>query len=490
MLDRIITGDKVDKLAYKDAVEELRVALLEAQRTLMERKHSVVVLLGGSDALGVHECTNLLHEWMDPRGLQVNFFDEPTDEERQRPRYYRYWRHLPSHGRMALFSNAWTTRAVMMHLAGKLDKAGFDLGLSHARRFERMLANDGTLILKFWIHIDRDELKKRRNKAKDDPDTYWFFSEDDRRWYKQFEQSKDVVSYALEETHAPHAPWHVIDGKHKRGRNLTVVSTLLDALRRRNAEEPRQSSASLDSFRVRALPSRLDQVDLSQQLEKDSYNERLVEAQRKLLSLSREAMRRGRSTVMAFEGWDAGGKGGAIRRLTQAMDAEHYRVIPIAAPTEDELAHHYLWRFWNQLPLAGRCTIFDRSWYGRVLVERVEGYCDEAAWRRAFDEINEFEQQMTENGQLLIKFWLHIDQDEQLRRFKERENTPRKAHKITADDYRNREKWDRYLIAVNDMLERTDTTFAPWHVIPGNDKRYARVTIAETVVKALERHLA
>jgi polyphosphate kinase 2 (PPK2 family) len=187
---------------------------------------------------------------------------------------------------------------------------------------------------------------------------------------------------------------------------------------------------------------------------------------------------------------DAGGKGGAIRRITNAIDARLYQTIPIAAPTDEEKDHHYLWRFWRHIPRSGRVTVYDRSWYGRVLVERVEGFATEAEWKRAYLEINEFEEQLVESGIILFKFWMHIGQDEQLRRFKAREEVPYKQHKITDEDWRNREKWDQYKAAVNEMVIRTSTEYAPWELIPGNDKPYARIAVLQTICGGLRKALA
>ena len=230
----------------------------------------------------------------------------------------------------------------------------------------------------------------------------------------------------------------------------------------------------------------LESVDLSKRLERDDYREKLRREQRRLSRLSVKAREAGLSSVLAFEGWDAGGKGGIIRRLTQAMAARDYAVHPTAAPTEEERAHHYLWRFWRELPGAGRMAIFDRSWYGRVLVERVEGFASAAQWRRAYSEIADFEDQLLESGVVLLKFWLHIDPDEQLRRFQAREETPYKKHKITRDDFRNRERWGDYLAAVDEMVERTHTRQAPWILVPANDKRWARIEVLRAVCRALE----
>jgi polyphosphate kinase 2 (PPK2 family) len=211
--------------------------------------------------------------------------------------------------------------------------------------------------------------------------------------------------------------------------------------------------------------------------------------QGRLNLLSRAAYREKISTVVVLEGWDAAGKGGLIRRVTPAIDARHYRVIPIAAPTEEERRYHYLWRFWRQLPRAGQVTLFDRSWYGRVLVERVEGFASEEEWRRAYAEIDDFEEQLVSHGMVVVKFWIHIDQEEQLARFKLRAETGYKQYKITDEDFRNREQWDAYEVAVNDMVERTSTDFAPWHLIEGNDKRHARIQALRILCQRLEERL-
>ena len=233
----------------------------------------------------------------------------------------------------------------------------------------------------------------------------------------------------------------------------------------------------------------LSGVDLSQTLDKDEYRTQLGKQQGRLHRLALEARHRGVGTVLAFEGWDAAGKGGVIRRITGALEAGDYRVIPVAAPTEDERKYHYLWRFWRDLPPAGKFVIFDRTWYGRVLVERVEGFAAPAEWQRAYDEINDFESQLVERGYLVAKFWLHISQEEQLARFKAREETAYKAHKITAEDYRNRERWDDYIKAVDQTILRTTSDAAPWHVIPANDKRLARIATLKAVNKGLARVL-
>ncbi len=215
----------------------------------------------------------------------------------------------------------------------------------------------------------------------------------------------------------------------------------------------------------------------------------LSKLQQEINELSWEAYKQRRSVVLVFEGVDAGGKGGAIRRITSAVDARLYRTMSVAAPTDEEKAHHYLWRFWRHVPRAGHMIIYDRSWYGRVLVERVEGFASEADWRRAYSEINEFEEQLVENGAILLKFWLQVSDEEQLRRFQDREDTPYKRYKITDEDWRNREKGPEYKSAVNEMVARTSTEHAPWTLVEGDDKPYARVKVLTTVCDAMRKAL-
>jgi polyphosphate kinase 2 (PPK2 family) len=297
---------------------------------------------------------------------------------------------------------------------------------------------------------------------------------------------------AIRKTSTGPNPWQLVESTDSRYRNLTVAEKILEAVTRRLAQRDLPNETSLPPKVVSPTPTAnpvtvLDTVDQSRSLPPEQYSTELDRWKSKLFQQAHKAAEHDVSTVLVFEGWDAAGKGGIIRRLTQAMDATLYRVVPIGAPTEDELAHHYLWRFWRQLPRAGHVAIFDRSWYGRVMVERVEGFATEAEWSRAYPEINDFEEQLVEHGIVLLKFWLQIDADEQLRRFKDREATPFKQFKITPDDWRNRDRWNDYELAANDMIARTSTEYARWNLIAANDKRSARVEVIKTVCRALTR---
>lgn len=483
MLEAAEQGLTVSKDEFAAAEPGLRVDLINAQYDLQNADFSVVLLIAGDDRIGMNEIIQFLHEWMDGRYLQTHIFQLPTREEKQRPRFWRYWRALPPQGRIGVYVGAWPLNAVADRVRGRIDGDGFARRLGYIRQFEQDLANDGTLVLKFWLHVPKKSLKKRLKRAKKDKQDSWQVEETDWEIYDVYDRAMPRIETLLETTHTDSCPWQVVDCSNDRSRNLSFAKTLLGALQQRLASAPAAPAVEPTAAN---FPDVLGEVDLSQSLEKEEYNEALNTYQARLAKLSREARAQGLSTVLAFEGWDAGGKGGVIRRITQAMAVRDYRVIPVAAPTEEERVRHYLWRFWRQLPPAGQTLIFDRSWYGRVLVERVEGFSPEAAWRRAYDEINDFEAQLGDHGMVVQKFWLHIDPEEQLRRFKAREQTSYKKYKITEEDYRNREKWDDYVAAVNEMVARTSTGRAPWHLIAANDKRSARIQVLKALCKALK----
>ena len=475
MLEVAEVGAEVSRREYEAQVPALRVDLLNAQFEVRDADFPVVVILAGDDRQGVNELVHLLHEWMDARYMPVHAFGPPTDGERARPPFWRYWRALPGRGQMAILFGAWPVSCVADRVQGELGEADFERRLDHIERTERALADAGALLLKFWIHVPKKELARRVKKARKRG-----LRADERDWrvYEVYDEALPIVERMLRRTHRSGAAWEVVEGTDWRHRNLSVARGLLSALSARLEAGPRPVSEVETSGSVPAL---LESVDLSKRLEVDAYREKRDERQARLARIWARAREQERSAVLVFEGWDAAGKGGVIRRITQALDARDYRVVPIAAPSPEEKAHHYLWRFWRQLPRSGRLLVFDRSWYGRVLVERVEGLAREDEWRRAYAEINDFEEQIVDHGIPLLKFWLHIDPEEQLRRFRAREQTPYKKYKLTDEDYRNRDRWDDYTLAVNEMVARTGGEPAPWHLVPANDKRWARVEVLDRV---------
>jgi len=495
MFEAAEVGRKIAKSEFKRREPELHTRLLDAQRALRETDIPVIVVISGVEGAGKGALVNRLNEWLDSRGMQTFAFWDESDEERERPFFWRFWRTLPERGTIALMFGSWYTRPIINRVFGKIDPSAYEKDLTRIAEFERMLTKDKALVFKIWCHMSKKAQRKRLARESGHALRDWKLSPLARRYSKHYDAFARVSEQAIRATDTGECPWHIVEAEDPRYLHLTVGMKLLDALNHRLTREASVSAAPDERAVTRRVGTGdetrtvLEQVDLGRRLSDKRYRRQLAEYQRELNGLVWKARKKGIDTVALFEGWDAGGKGGAIRRTTAAMDARLFRVISVAAPTDEEKAHHYLWRFWRHLPRAGHVTIYDRSWYGRVLVERVEGFAPESDWMRAYQEINDFEQQLCEHGAVLLKFWIHIDKDEQLRRFKERERIPWKMHKITDEDWRNREKWDAYEAAVNDMVMRTSTEYAPWTLIPGNDKKFARVEVLKTFRRGLKAAL-
>jgi len=484
-------GHCVDKKSFNAAVPLLRAALLQAQVELYAgKKTPVVVLISGLDGAGKGETINVLYEWMDPRFLTTLAFSEPSDEERERPAMWRYWRSLPPKGRVGIFAGSWYSDPIRRRIEGEISQKELDALAEQINRFEAMLVNEGTLVLKFWFHLTKEGQEKRLRALQSDPKTAWRVTDWNWQRLKTYDKLMEVSNHLLRITNTPWGPWIVVEGTDDRYRSLTVGQTLLSAVQAKLATGDNQNTPVAPMIRVDPDGrSVLSALDMKCTLEDKAYRTALAKWQGRLSELLRDPRFKGRSLVCAFEGADAAGKGGAIRRMAAAMDARQFQVIPVAAPTEEERAQPHLWRFWRHLPRKGHVAIFDRTWYGRVLVERVEEFCAVADWQRAYTEINDFEHELIESGVIVLKFWLQITQDEQLRRFKEREQIAFKQFKITQEDWRNREKWDAYQHAICDMVERTSTGNAPWTLVEANDKNHARVKILRTVCERLQSAL-
>jgi AMP-polyphosphate phosphotransferase len=492
MFESAELGHRIDKETYRKAVPELRAALLDAQYELKEQnKIPVVVLVSGQDGAGKGETINILYEWMDPRFISTLAFSAPTDEERERPAMWRYWRALPPKGRVGIFAGSWYSDPIHDRIENLLSKFALDQRIDQINRFEAMLVNEGALVLKFWFHLTKEGQRNRLKALEKDPKTAWRVTKWNWDRLKTYDKLQDVAGHMLRLTNTPWAPWIIVEGTDDRYRSLTVGRILLDSLKQRLADTGKRATPvappvppNIDGRDV------LSELELSHRLTKKAYESELAQWQGRLSELVRHPRFKERSLICVFEGADAAGKGGSIRRIGAAMDARQYQIVPVAAPTEEERAQPYLWRFWRHMPRTGRVTIFDRSWYGRVLVERVEGFCAEADWLRAYTEINDFEHELAGAGAIVIKFWLQISAEEQLKRFKEREKIEFKRFKITDEDWRNREKWDAYHQAVCNMVDRTSTGNAPWTLVEANDKNYARVKVLRTVCERLEAALA
>jgi AMP-polyphosphate phosphotransferase len=491
MFEAAELGRTLDKDDYKEIVPTLRTGLLSLQQELLECDFPVILLISGADGAGKSETVNMLHQWMDPRWIETTAFDEITDEERERPAFWRFWRALPAKGRIGVLFGSWYSCPIQQRITNNFDDNDLEVMLKRINIFEKMLVDDGALLIKLWFHLGKEMQVERIRKLRKNPNTRWRVGDRDLAALKTYDRFREVAEHVLRLTSTGEAPWMIIEGYDERHRNVTTASHILELVRKRISLDPMTLRGATSAWRMPRESEKtiLDFLDLTKRLEKKDYRKQLADLQGRLSVLSRTAKERKISTLVVLEGWDAAGKGGIIRRITPAVDARSYRVMSTGGPTDEERAQHYLWRFWRHLPRAGRLTIYDRSWYGRVLVERVEGFAPEDAWVRAYREINEFEEELTDHGIVLVKFWVHIDKDEQLARFKARKETSFKRHKLTDEDWRNREKWDDYAHAVNDMVERTSTEFAPWNLIEGNDKRWARVRALQILCDRLAQAL-
>ena len=491
MFESAELGHKIDKETYRAEEPKLRAALLEAQHHLRENgTFPVIVLITGVDGSGKGETINTLYEWMDPRYLSAHAFSEPTADERARPSMWRYWRALPPKGRVGIFVGSWYSQPITERINNTVSRSDFDQRMDQLNRFEAMLVNEGALVLKFWVHLSKDAQRERLKSIEANPLTRWRVTKASWDRLKTYDKLQEVAGHLLRTTNTPWAPWIIVEGTDDRYRSLTIGKTILESLQKRLADKREQSSpvAPPVSPRIDSLDV-LSSLDMTQSLVKKEYESQLSAWQGRLAELLRHPEFSKRALILAFEGSDAAGKGGAIRRIISAMDARQYQIIPIAAPTEEERAQPYLWRFWRHMPRLGRVVIFDRTWYGRVLVERVEGFCSQADWLRAYAEINDFEHDLWRAGGIVVKFWLQISDDEQLRRFDERAKVEHKRFKITEEDWRNREKAGAYHEAVCDMIDRTSSGTAPWILVEANDKLFARVKVLRTLCERLEKEL-
>jgi polyphosphate:AMP phosphotransferase len=492
MFESAEIGHHIGKKEYKRRELVLREALLQAQYGLLgQAKFPVIILVNGVDGAGKGETVNLLNQWMDPRHIRTEAFGGLAGGGHGLPEMWPFWQVLPAKGHIGILFGSWYSDPILAHVMAHGKTAHFGLHLERIRQFERMLVAEGALLIKFWFHLSRTAARKHFKELESDPKSAWRVTPQDWQRLKQYDGFVKVSEHALRKTSTGEAPWLVIDGSDPAYRSLTAGEYLLDALTQRLAgQHPGLAVAA--AVPPPAIDGRtlLGTFDYSRSLAAKTYQRRLVALQGQLNLLLRDPRMAARSLVLVFEGMDAAGKGSTIRRVTQALDARHYRVVPVAAPSDEERAQPYLWRFWRHVPRHGQAVLFDRSWYGRVLVERVENLCPENDWMRAFDEINAFEEQLAESGAVVVKFWLAITLDEQLRRFNERKATPHKNFKITEDDWRNRDKWPQYERAVGDMIDRTSTDIAPWHLVASNDKMFSRIEVLTHLCERMERALA
>ena len=513
MLEKVDLTKKVSKEAYKEKMEQLEVKLGRLQRECKALGIPVLIIFEGFGAAGKGLQIGRLIQSMDPRGFEVHPIKNETEEERMHPFMWRFWTKTPARGRIAIFDGSWYRRVLIDRFEKRTKSKDLPAAFHSINSFEQQLAEDGNLIIKLFLDIDKKEQKKRFDKLEKNEETAWRVSQGDRERNARYDEYAAMMEDMLFKTDTDYAPWTIIEAMDRRFATLKIYTTVIKAMadqiekvKRQNAEKKAEEPAAEKELsggddpvdriaqeadeQMRELQvSILSKADLSLSYSREEYKEKIDKLQKKLEKLHGELYRRRIPVVLGFEGWDAGGKGGAIKRLTERMDPRGYVVNPTASPNDIEKAHHYLWRFWRAMPKDGHVAIFDRTWYGRVMVERIEGFCTTEEWKRAYREINDMEKDLYDAGAIVIKFWMHIDKDEQERRFKERQENPEKQWKITDEDWRNREKWDQYEDAVNEMLMRTSTDYAPWVVVEGNSKYYARVKVLKTVVDAIEARL-
>lgn len=493
LLERAEADPVIDEATGLQQAQLLRLQLLKAQYAHLRRANqALLIVIAGIDGVGKGRCINLLNEWMDARYVHTLAFGEPEAPASFMPPLWRYWQHMPPKGTTGIVFGSWY-RPLFELLKKKRPDWKQVEAVTHAiRDFETTLSRNGVQVVKLWFHMSKQAQQARIDGLLANPETAWQVESLDFKVRKKFDRARRAGAVAMSLTHEPRIPWQIVPSAHDLYRVISTAQAVLKGLRKRPSPSWRpvypfcsEPPASLSCI----SPVSLDGIDFSAKLKKADYQNQLPALQGRLARLLRDTKFKNRSLVLVFEGQDAAGKGGAIRRITAALDARQYRAIPISAPTDEERARPYLWRFWRRLPKPGRIAIFDRSWYGRVLVERVESFIEPLQWEHAYDEINQFEQQMIDNGAIVIKFWLAITKEEQLERFQARRKSPFKSFKITPEDWRNRRKWDAYWVATNDMLGRTHTSLSPWHLVSANDKHHARITVLETVAARLESEL-
>ncbi len=506
MLEKVDLTKRMEKDEYKEKMEMLEVRIGQLQRQCKELKIPVILVFEGFGASGKGLQIGHLIQSMDPRGFQVYPIKNETEEERMHPFLWRFWTKTPERGRIAIFDGSWYRRVLIDRFEKRTKNKDLPAAFHSICAFEEQLAADGNVIIKLFLDIDKKEQKRRFDKLAKNKETAWRVTQGDLERNARYAEYAAMMEDMLFKTDTEYAPWTIIEATDRRFATVKVYTTVIKAMadqiekvQRQKLEEHAAKEAGTgenteasevareaDQNMRKMQVSILSKADLSLKYTREEYRERLKKLQKKMEKLHGELYRRRIPVVLGFEGWDAGGKGGAIKRLTEKMDPRGYVVNPTASPNDIEKAHHYLWRFWRAMPKDGHVAIFDRTWYGRVMVERIEGFCTKGEWQRAYKEINDMEKDLYDAGAVVVKFWMHIDKDEQKRRFTERQENPEKRWKITDEDWRNREKWDLYEDAVNEMLLRTSTDYAPWVVVEGNDKYYARIKVLETVVNAIE----
>ena len=474
---------------FKKKLSAYQERLATLQREARALGIPVMIVVEGWGASGKGQLINHMILPLDPRGFTVFTIKDENDEESRYPFLHRFITKTPAKGRIAIFDRSWYRRVLNDHIDKKVKTGRFYHDLEEINAFEKLLTDDDNLLVKFFIHISKDEQKNRLKELMESKETAWRVSKDDLKHNKQYDKYLEVSEKILEYTDKENAPWQIVNANDIAYATMRMFEILILQLEKKIAAKKQEQTSPRPILDYRVATNYLDSVDLKLKLEKKEYQEKLRFYQDKLEKLHNRLYLQKKPVIIVFEGWDAAGKGGAIKRLTTALDPRGYQVISTPAPTQEELSHHYLWRFWKNVPKTGHIAIFDRSWYGRVMVEAVEGFCTQKEYDRAFFEINDMEKHLVGSGIVLIKFFIHISKDEQLKRFEDRRENPQKAWKLTDEDFRNRDKWDDYLCTIEKMIDKTHTKIAPWHLIAGDNKHYARVEVLRIITETLTEML-
>jgi len=510
MLKEIDLTDKsynLSKKEYKAEIERLETRLSELQREIIDLKIPVIIAFEGWSASGKGTCISKILYPLDPRYFNVYTMDKVPEDVAMHPFLWNYWLKTPPNGRITIFDKSWT-RSILHERQAKrpLSQSETDSFYHDVKAFERQLTDGGTLIIKLFLHISKDKQKRRFDELLKSPDTAWRVDKHDIEQNKNYETRLNYFDDMTKKSNFDFSKWNIIEADDEQYAAIKIYKTIIGAIEGKIDEcvgancvrpLPAKSDDIKYSGRTQFAPTEtppqikpiLSSINLDKDIEQNEYKEQLKYYQDKMAYLGFKLYAKRKPVVIVYEGWDAAGKGGNIKRLTQKLDPRGFEVTPVAAPSQEELAHHYLWRFWKAMPKDGHIAIFDRSWYGRVLVERVEHLCSDDDWNSAYTEINDMELHLHDHGAVIFKFWLHIDKDEQLNRFNMRQSEPSKQYKITDEDWRNRDKWDDYEKAVDEMIYKTSTDYAPWTIVESNSKKYARIKTLKLVVETLEEKL-
>ena len=471
---------KEERASYQN-----RLSIL--QRECRELGIPVIIVFEGMAAAGKGHLIQSLIGPMDPRGFLVHTSRNWTKDEKKYFYMRKFWLMTPPDGQFAIFDQSWYSKILLNWDKKKIvEQYAPDMNM-----FERELTDGGTVILKVFLTLSKPEQTRRLKNLASAKDTAWHVRKIDREQNQNYKKFLSLAEHMIKATDNTYAPWIMIandKGNDAEEELLEYVVLKLESKVNERKQQKQEDTAAAEA--APEIPDILGSIDPNQEMSKEEYFFKYHELSDKLAEYHNALYRRRIPVIIAFEGWDAGGKGGAIKRLTSHLDPRGYAVHPVSAPTPYEKSHNYLYRFWQNVPKCGHIEIFDRSWYGRVMVERIESFCSKADWKRAYDEISETEAAWVREGAIVLKFWLQIDKDEQEKRFLARMNDPEKQWKITDEDWRNREKWDQYVAAVNEMIARTSSESAPWIIVEGNNKYYARVKVMQTVADAIEERLS